>query len=250
MAQCCGLVGGARASRGGWWWGFGTGGARVGAIGGEARLGRELRLRRVAQRRLDRAVLQAQWWVVRRMVLWTVGHAVGTGGEGWTRLGEKHASGVRSISIASLGAASTAPSCRHSGGLCKAHGPVDCGPRCEERGVRWWGVAPGARARPSRPCSRRWHASQNLRNGHKVIVRSRRLFRCMWKGVRNSDRTPPRGVCADACAGGWRRVRPRRHGTWRGAGTAPGRDATRPSHTRPSLRASAVLAISERLTRG
>lgn len=219
-------------------------------MGGEARLGRELRLRRVAQRRLDRAVLQAQWWVVRRMVLWTVGHAVGTGGEGWTRLGEKHASGVRSISIASLGAASTAPSCRHSGGLCKAHGPVDCGPRCEERGVRWWGVAPGARARPSRPCSRRWHASQNLRNGHKVIVRSRRLFRCMWKGVRNSDRTPPRGVCADACAGGWRRVRPRRHGTWRGAGTAPGRDATRPSHTRPSLRASAVLAISERLTRG
>ena len=57
-------VRGARASRGRLVVGFGAGGAGVGAIGGEARLGRELRLRRVAQRRLDRAVLQAQWWVV------------------------------------------------------------------------------------------------------------------------------------------------------------------------------------------
>jgi len=65
----------------------------------------------------------------------------------------------------------------------------------------------------------------------------------MWKGVRNSDRTPPE-ACAQTraleagvgCGLG-------RHGTWReGDGAAPGRAATRPART-PFLRANAVLAI-------
>ena len=219
-------------------------------MGGEARLGRELRLRRVAQRRLDRAVLQAQWWVVRHMVLWTVGHAVGTGGEGWTRLGEKHASGVRSISIASLGAASTAPSCKHSGGLCTAHGPVHCGPRCVERGAlvrRGTGgsgasleamLSPLARLakpakRPQGPCE--------IPQAVPVSVE-----RCKEQRPHAA-----RGVRADACAGGWRRVRPRAARAVEGGGLGRHLGAPRLArHARPFCAPTPCWQFSERLTRG
>jgi len=144
---------------------------------------------------------------------------------------------MRSISIASLGAASSAPSCKHSCGLCAAHGPVDCGPRCVEKGGALVGRGTGGSGASLEamlsPLARLANPAKRPQGPCEI----HRLFRSMWKGVRNSDRTPPE-ACAQTraleagvgCGLG-------RRGTWReGAGTPPGHAATRPPRT-PFLRA-------------